>query len=215
MKYLIVSGGHTDYAFAQKLVKNSGFEVIIGVDAGMEFLYDSKIMPDVVIGDFDSVNESVLDYYVNQEHIEICSLNPEKDMTDTESAIQYAIAHEADEITILGATGNRLDHVFGNVALLGMGLEHKVYMEIVDANNRIRMFDQPVTIRRKEMFGQFLSLIPYTDVVKNVTLKGLKYPLENYDMGGFHSLGISNELAADTAEISFTDGILLVIESRD
>ena len=115
----------------------------------------------------------------------------------------------------MGGTGTRIDHLLGNVSLLGIGLEENVSIELVDPYNRIRMVDQGIEIRKKEQFGNFLSVIPYSDTVTGVTLEGVKYPLTNHTMGGYNSLGISNEIVADTAKISFEKGILLVIESRD
>lgn len=215
MNYLIVAGGYTDYEFACDLIKKSGFEVIIAVDSGMDFLYESKITPDVILGDFDSVDQEVFEYFKQQPYIEICSLNPEKDDTDTEHAIHYAIDHGATHIIILGGTGNRIDHLLGNISLLGIGLEEGVEIEMIDVNNRIRMVDKSITLAQKEQFGKYLSLIPYSSKVENITLTGVKYPLENETMGGFNARGVSNEIVADEANISFTDGILLVIESRD
>jgi thiamine pyrophosphokinase len=119
------------------------------------------------------------------------------------------------ELTVLGATGTRLDHVLSNIDLLGIGIENDVGIEIVDEHNRIRMINQSMVISKKEQFGTFISLIPYTEKVKNLTLTGFKYNLTDFTMGGFGSLGISNEIVDDVAEIVFKEGILLVIESRD
>lgn len=215
MNYLIVTGGHTDYEFAYNLILNAGFEVIIAADSGMNFLYEKGITPDVIVGDFDSADLQILDYYRQMEQVDIHMLNPEKDDTDTEYAIRYAIKMGADSITLLGATGNRLDHVMGNICLLGIGLEENVNIEIVDKNNRIRLIDKSYKIDKAHQFGKYVSLIPFGGNAKGVTLKGMKYPLTDYEMGGYNSLGISNEIVANTAEITVKSGVLLVIESRD
>ena len=172
-------------------------------------------MPDVIIGDFDSVKAETLDYFRKYETVEFHPLNPIKDDTDTEYAIRYAIAHDASEITLLGATGTRMDHVLGNISLLGIGLEQNVPIIILDANNRIRMADHSLEILKKEQFGKYVSLIPYSEKVTGLTLKGMKYPLDHYELGGFNSLGVSNEIVDHKAEIIFESGILIVIESID
>lgn len=115
----------------------------------------------------------------------------------------------------MGATGTRLDHVLGNIELLGIGLKAGIPIQICDAHNRIRMIDRGMTLARKEQFGTYVSLIPYTECVEHLTLTGLKYPLTDACLRGFCSLGVSNEIVADTAEISFESGILLVVESKD
>jgi thiamine pyrophosphokinase len=119
------------------------------------------------------------------------------------------------ELTILGGIGTRMDHVLSNIALLGLGLENDVGIELVDEHNRVRMINQSLVISKKEQFGTYISLLPCSETVKNLTLTGFKYNLTDYTFGGFNSLGISNEIVDDVAEILFKEGILLVIESRD
>lgn len=215
MKALIVAGGKTDENFAREMILQGGYEFIVAADAGLNFFYQAGIEPDIVVGDFDSVGEDVLDYYRDHEYVEICMLNPEKDDTDTEFSIREAIRRGANKITLMGGTGTRIDHLLGNISLLGIGLEEGVSIELVDPYNRIRMINQGMEITEREQFGKFLSIIPYSDKVTGVTLEGVKYPLKNHTMGGYNSLGISNEIVEDTARISFDEGILLVIESQD
>ena len=215
MKYLIVSGGEVKEGFLTWIVKNGGFDVILAADAGMEALYRDHILPDIIVGDFDSVNPDTLEYFHDKEQLEVCMLNPEKDDTDTEYAIREAIRRGAMEIVVIGATGTRIDHVLGNISLLGIGLEEQIKISLVDEHNRIRMINQPLTIRKAEQYGKYVSLIPFSEKVSGVTLRGLKYPLTDYTMGGFNSLGISNEIVSDEASISLSSGQLIVIESKD
>lgn len=215
MNHLIVSGGNIDCDFAVDLIKNSGFEIIIAADSGLNFFRKVDLTPDVVVGDFDSVNSEVLEYFKENELIDFHVLNPEKDDTDTEYAIRFAIEQGADSITILGGTGTRLDHVMGNITLLGIGIENNVSIQLLDSYNRIRVFDKSFKVKKEEQFGKYISLIPFMGPVKGVTIKGMKYCLDNYDMSGFNSLGISNEISEDIASVEFEDGIMLVIESRD
>ena len=101
------------------------------------------------------------------------------------------------------------------MALLGIGLKENADIQLVDAYNRIRMIDKSIKLVKTEQFGNFVSLLPYAGEVKEVTLKGFKYSLEKHTMGSFSSLGISNEIVEEEAEILFEEGILLLIESRD
>ena len=132
MKYLIVSGGEVKEGFLTWIVKNGGFDVILAADAGMEALYRDHILPDIIVGEFDSVNPDTLEYFHDKEQIEVCMLNPEKDDTDTEYAIREAIRRGAMEIVVIGATGTRIDHVLGNISLLGIGLEEQIKISLVD-----------------------------------------------------------------------------------
>jgi len=181
----------------------------------MDFFYRNQIQPDFIIGDFDSAECESLTYFREQGNIMIRELCPMKDDTDTESAIRYALEQGAEQITLLGATGSRLDHVIGNVELLGIGLKAGVPITIMDAKNRIRMIDKGITLKKSEQHGIYVSLLPYTEKVTHLTLRGFKYPLTDATLTGFCSLGVSNEIVEEEAEIAFDGGILLVIEARD
>lgn len=218
MKYVIISGGHIDDVFALKWLEKSTYDTLIAADSGMNFLYRNGIMPDVIAGDFDSVDEAAYAYFMREDSAtkpEILRLNPMKDDTDTEFVLREAIRRGATEITILGGTGTRLDHVMGNIHLLGIGLQENLQIQLVDVHNRIRMMTGEICIRKQEQFGQFVSLLPFDGNAKGVTLTGFKYPLENHTIESFCSLGISNEIVEEEAWIYVREGILLVIESRD
>ena len=215
MKYLIVTGGMMTDEIITNVIKKGGYEVVIAVDSGTEFLYRAGIIPDIIVGDLDSANPDIIDYDRDFEYIDFGILKPEKDDTDTEHAIHEAVRRGASDITIVGGTGTRLDHVLGNITLLGIGLEHQVPITIIDEHNRIRMINQPIVLKKKDQYGKYISLLPFSGEVTGVTLKGLKYSLDNFTMGGFNARGISNEIVEDEASISLTSGQLLVIESRD
>ena len=102
----------------------------------------------IIAGDISS---SALFFVKEKEGIVWKQLNPVKDDTDTEFAIRQAIRLGTEEITILGGTGSRLDHVLGNVSLLGIGLSEQVQMQIVDEHNRIRMIDKAIRIKKEEL----------------------------------------------------------------
>lgn len=217
MKCVIISGGYIDDKFALEWLQKHNYDCMIAADSGMNFLHRNRIVPDVIAGDFDSVDDDSLDEFSSLPNIEMLRLNPIKDDTDTEFVIREAIRRGATEITLLGATGTRLDHVLANVYLLGIGLEEDVQMQLVDAHNRIRMMhpNHSLEISKAEQFGDFVSVLPVKGDAKGVTLEGMKYPLQDAEISCFSSLGVSNEIAGDVARISVKQGTLLVIESRD
>ena len=215
MKFLIVSGGSLNKEFVMKIVGQGRYDCILAADSGMNALYAAAVTPDIIIGDFDSADEKILAFFQQNKAIDFCTLNPEKDDTDTEFAIRESIRRGADSITIIGGTGTRLDHVLGNISLLGIGFEEQISMELLDEHNRIRMIQKPLTLEKDAQYGKYVSLIPYGGDVQGITLRGFKYPLSDYTMGGFNSLGISNEIVDEKAVIELPGGSLLVIESHD
>ena len=215
MKYLIISGGHIDDAFALEWLQQNKYDVMIAADSGMNFLHRNNIVPDIIAGDFDSVSSNSLETFERMPDVEMLRLNPIKDDTDTEFVIREAIRRGAIEIAVLGATGTRLDHVLGNMHLLGIGLQENVSIQLVDAHNRIRMISGEVELRKEDQFGDFVSLLPIDGCAKGVTLEGFKYPLQDAVIPSFSSLGISNEIVEEVVRIKIKEGVLLMIESRD
>ncbi len=209
----IVSGGSVNADFARQWIETVDYVIV--ADSGMECMRSIGKNPDMIIGDFDSVGAETLAYFKGQDGITWKQLIPEKDDTDTEFAIRQAIALGAKKILLLGATGTRLDHVLANVSLLGIGLQEHVTIIMMDEHNRIRMLDKGLTIKKSEQYGSFVSLIPYSGAVKHIYLEGFKYPLQDFTMEQFNSIGISNEIIDEKAEIRFEEGVLLMIEARD
>ena len=214
MRALVVSGGKTDSVFFRRYLLSGEYDLTVAVDSGMKMFYGEQADPDCIIGDFDSADPEILQYF-RERHVDITTLIPEKDDTDTEAGLRLAIRRGADEITLIGATGSRLDHILGNIELLGIGLQEHVSICMEDPHNRIRMLDHGISLKKAEQYGDYFSLIPFTPKVTGLTITGAKYPLRDAEMVCFNSLGVSNEITAETAEISFDSGILLLLETRD
>ena len=119
------------------------------------------------------------------------------------------------EIWLLGATGTRADHMLANMQLLAQTKAAGVEGILVDKNNKIRLLEGSYTLKKEEQFGDFVSLIPVTQVLKGVTLRGFKYPLEGHTTYWGESLCVSNELEAEEGFISIEEGLAFLIESRD
>ncbi len=211
----IVTGGSVLATFGSNYLSGYSFDLKIAVDSGIHFFYETGIRPDQIVGDFDSADKNELRFFESQEGIHIVRLIPEKDETDTQAALRLAISAGCTQIHLLGATGTRADHMLGNVGMLGMGLLEGVEILLADPYNRIRMIRDDLVISKEEQYGSFVSLLAVTPQVTGVTLKGMKYPLEDDVLFCFSSLAISNEIVSDTAEIHIKEGILLVVEAAD
>ena len=188
---------------------------IIAGDRGLEALYQLKIIPNHVVGDFDSVSPEILEFYKKQPKIIFHTYNAEKDNTDTDIALKLAIQMKSSEITILGALGKRMDHAIANIHILKDALGANIPCQILDEHNRIYLVNTEKTLEKDKVYGKYISLIPLTSTVEGLTLKGFKYPLNKYNLPIGISLGISNEIIEDIAHIEMEKGILIVIESKD
>ena len=211
----IFSGGELNPSLAEKVMeKDTEVVTVIAADKGVESCSAMGVEPDYIVGYFDSTSDSMKEYLDNRRD-RVTRLNPIKDDTDTEAALRLAFEKTKGDIIIFGGTGTRLDHVLGNISILGLGFEENRQVFLVDEHNRIRLVKDRLVLEKKEQFGKYVSVVPLWKQAKGVTLKGFAYPLENAVMEGFTSLGISNEIAEDRAEISVEEGILIVIESKD
>ena len=196
-------------------MKNIHGQNIIAGDRGLEALYQLKIVPNHIVGDFDSVSPEILEFYKNQSQIIFHTYHPEKDNTDTDIALKLAIGLKSSEITIMGALGRRMDHAIANIHILKDALETNIPCQILDEHNRIYLINKEITLEKNRVYGKYISLIPLTSEVKDLTLTGFKYPLNNYDLPIGTSLGVSNEIVENIAQIKMKKGILIVIESKD
>lgn len=86
---------------------------------------------------------------------------------------------------------------------------------IVDSQNLICLIEKEIILKKKEQFGKYVSLLPFTDTVEGITLEGFKYPLYGYTMKKGESTGVSNEIVDVEAKVTLRSGILLMIQSRD
>lgn len=173
------------------------------------------MIPNHVVGDFDSVDAEILKFYQNKSQVIFHKYNPEKDNTDTDIALQLAIQLNSSDVTIIGALGKRMDHALSNIHILNYALEAKIPCQIVDTYNKIYLVKNNITLYKNKIYGKYISLIPLTSTVEGLTLTGFKYLLNNDSLAIGKSLGVSNEIVEDVARIELKEGILIVIESRD
>lgn len=221
MRTVIIGGGSLDTETAIRVIQKEK-SVIIAADRGLDYCRLLHIKPTIAVGDFDSVStgtKMLLGKY-EQSGIRIVRLNPIKDDTDLEVALDIAMNMGKGGIDILGATGTRIDHVLGNLSLLRLAHEKNKTATIYDSKNRIRYLasGDSLTIRKSEQYGRYVSLIPYRGMCRGVNASGVYYPLENAVIGDdehYYTLTISNEITAEEAHFSVEKGELLVIEAKD
>lgn len=240
----IFSGGTIDDGAVKRVYDMVRPDIVIAADRGLFFCDRSGIVPDLIAGDFDSLgvydNIPVHASYPGKEEtaadnsgsgeegrgllekygklgIDIERTNVEKDMSDTETAIEEAAGFEADEVWIFGGTGTRMDHSMNNVFNLKRLAERGITGHIADRCNYITVpSSKKYVIEKEKQYGSYVSLLPFDGAVTGLTLRGFKYPLEDAsvapDDGG---LCISNEITADAGEISWKSGSLIIMETRD
>jgi len=208
----IITGGTLSCGFLAKYLCIHTDRMVIVVDGALEGTHRLGIKPDYIVGDFDTVNQELLAFYDKEI---ILRHPPEKDQTDTELAIETALKEGCSDLVFLGATGSRLDHSLGNIFLLEGLLKQGIHAEIVNENNRLYLKNRSFILYRNTTCGDFLSLLPLSETVEEVTLTGFKYPVEQLTFYRERTLGISNEITEEEARVEFSKGTFIVVESQD
>ncbi len=213
----IVGGGNVDNRqlfnmYKYEIDQKDNFVMVIGADRGVIYAEDAGCKVDLAVGDFDSVNEA--DKKRISEELRTVSLNPVKDDTDFEHALREAITEKPQKIICFGVTGTRLDQTLASISMLYLAVKNKIDMVIIDKNNRIRMVKDRFTIKKNEAFGKYFSVMPFCDSVTHLNMNGFKYETEDLTLEKYVSRGVSNEITAETANIS-CDGYLVIMETKD
>ncbi|MCR4435889.1 MAG: thiamine diphosphokinase [Clostridiales bacterium] len=210
MKAVIVCNGDIeDYTYYKKYFEEAG--LVICVDGGARHLRKLGIVPHVLLGDFDSISEADLSFFKNSV-AEIIKFPVEKDKTDTELAVAYAVEKGCSSLFIIGGIGSRIDHSLANVFLLKKAVDMGVKGFIVNESNEITLIKDRIELSREEAK---VTLLPLFEKVEGVTTKGLYYPLTDATLEMGWTWGVSNEFDSELAEVTVKKGYLLVIKSRD
>ncbi|NLP46631.1 MAG: thiamine diphosphokinase [Epulopiscium sp.] len=207
---IIVNGMIENYKFYFPWITE--FDYIICADGGVTHARNFGIIPNIIIGDLDSASLKDIHFFKNQ-NVPIQVFPTQKDKTDTQLALEFAIEKGASHITIVGALGTRFDHTLANVHLLDISLQKKVPSVLVNEYNCIYMIQDSIHLTKK--LGSIVSLIPFTSQVTGVCTEGLFYSLKNATLLSGNSYGISNEMTESEANISIDKGKLLVIQVHE
>ncbi|OLC28405.1 MAG: thiamine diphosphokinase [Armatimonadetes bacterium 13_1_40CM_64_14] len=187
-------------------------DLVVCADGGLRPMRALGITPQVAIGDFDSASPSLL-AWARRRGTSLLAHPRQKDQTDTELAIQYALRAGATSVDLIGVLGGRLDHTLANIGLLVALARQRRRARIVHGSSELFLATPHVSIPGR--VGDRVSLIPLSARVTGVSTHGLKYPLADSTLRMDATRGISNEITASPAHVRTRRGwLLVVIEHR-
>ncbi len=206
-KAAIFCGGPMDTYDVFDCGKRDEF-LVICADSGLKHTKKMGIVPDAVIGDFDS-------YDISEEEYKNCIVYPpEKDKTDSNICLDYAIEKGCREVYLFGGFGGRIDHEYSTFTLLLYGLKRGVRVYLVNGQNEVWLADKPFSLTPNHK--KYVSFFPYGGNVEGFTVKGLKYSAENITLDCGMAQASSNEFTgSNKAEVSFNKGYVLVMRCKD
>ena len=194
----------------------------IACDAGFKYAQEMGILPDLIVGDFDSASEEDPMLICSIEEIEqndperIVRLNVVKDDTDTMKAVKIGLSKGFRKFNLYGATGGRrIDHTMANIQTL-LFIKHNGGKGYIMDSDKMLMIAENEEIRFNVGNTGYISIFSLSEVSKGVTLKGLMYTLQNGELKNDFPLGVSNEFIIDEeACVSVEEGTLLIILQFD
>lgn len=178
---------------------------VIAADRGLDYCLAAGVKPDLAVGDFDSARGSLPSDIADIEYVRV---SPIKDDTDAALAAELAVERGYRELRFLCALGGRLDHSFANIQMI-YSLKRNGISAVLhgDGVSAFLAVDEAVKIPKN---GGYLSIFSYNEAAE-VSVVGVKYPLERALLKNDFPLGVSNEITADLAEITVHSGAALII----
>lgn len=207
--YIIGAGDTCEKDFEQ--LKNvSDSDLIIAADGGYTALFRHDIVPDLMVGDFDSC--TILPKELPPS-IPVRRLNPKKDFTDVHACAKEGMAKGYRHFEFFGCTGGRPEHTLANIQLMAhlatngysvrMYGTQQIYDVICNAGLALPTQDKG-----------YVSVFSLSDISTGVTIQGLKYPLKDATLTNTFALGVSNEYTGFEGLVEVKDGCLLILHPR-
>jgi thiamine pyrophosphokinase len=208
MRAIIVANGYVEvdesYADFQQ-----GDDLIIAVDGGTEVALELGLRPAVVVGDLDSLPPQ-LRATLQESGVQFVVHPPDKDETDTELAILYALEAGASELVLLGAVGDRLDHTLANILLLTMPELERIPTTLIDGDTQLWVLHGGTELELRGEEGDIVTLLPLGRDATGVTTTGLEWALDHATLRPGPARGVSNLMISSSARVQLADGLLLV-----
>ena len=208
MRAIIIAGGQTQDQGWQRWVRKGDW--VIGANGGAARALAWGLLPDLVIGDMDSLPEQARAVLV-AEGCRFIEHPRAKDETDLELALVHAVQEGAQEIVVLGALGGRLDHALANILLLTLPSLAGILVRIAEGDQQALLARSGKAVELAGAPGDLVSLVPLGGDACGVTTRGLAWPLEEDTLRFGSSRGVSNEMTSGRAGIQVGEGLLLVV----
>jgi len=180
----------------------SKYDIVCAIDGAYNHFVSNNILPDLVTGDFDSI-ETI------PNTVEVIN-TPDQNFTDFDKALTILKERGFMNIDIYGGSGKEHDHFLGNIST---ALAWKTALNIFFYDDFGKYFFIETLFKTSNVFGKNISLIPFP-TAKGITTKGLLYPLNDGTLTFGKQIGTRNKAQENDIEISFTSGELLIYISN-
>ncbi|HSP87552.1 MAG TPA: thiamine diphosphokinase [Ignavibacteriaceae bacterium] len=205
-KCIILANGKSPKKSVIKFLQKHNYTTLICADGGANKALNLNLIPDFIIGDLDSIEDSTLKYY--QDKSEIIKLKRQND-TDVEKCLKFAIQKKYDEVILLGVTGNRLDHTFCNLGIV-IKFFKKIKLKIIAEESLLIPYSGKVELKTSP--GEIISIYGFDKKTK-ITSTGLKYPLKNSILPFGEKESTSNVSISEKVILHINGGIIFIVRN--
>jgi len=203
-KCIVLANGKPPKKSIISFFQKEGFKILICADGGSNSAMKMELVPDVIIGDLDSISSGALKKF--KATSEIIQLKRQND-TDVEKCLKYAIIKNYSEALLVGVTGNRLDHTFCNIGIV-LKFFPKLHISLIAENSFLKPYQGKVKIKTHP--GETVSIYGFDRKTK-IKSKGLKYPLNNFALPFGERESTSNIALSNEVELNISGGVVFVI----
>lgn len=204
-KCIIVGAGEFEQIY--ETIKENDY--VIAADGGYVYLQHLGIIPNLVIGDMDSITDKEWNRKVQEYNIKSIHLPVMKDDTDMLAAIKEGIALGYTDFSIYGGLGGRIDHTIANIQCLAYLQKRGARGIIYGRKDCIELISNEKKIYTKDCQGT-ISVFAFGATAFGVTEKGLMYELENAELRADIPIGVSNKFIGKESMIEVREGMLLI-----
>jgi thiamine pyrophosphokinase len=210
MRVVIVAAGDLAPGDERRI---DGADLLIAADGGVNTMERLGLRPQVIVGDLDSADPAIVER-VAAAGTRVERHPADKDASDTELALDAAIAAGATEVVVLGAlAGARLDHQLANLMLLADPTLAGVDVRLVCGATTARVLAAGRALALDGSPGDIVTLLPLGGDATGVSTRGLRWSLDGATLAAGRSRGLSNEITDAPASVALEHGALLVLET--
>lgn len=206
---LMTNGDYGDLTWYQNRTQDDQW--VICADGGSNHARFLGILPSLVVGDMDSIDQEEL-AYLEGEGVEILTVPPEKDFTDTQLALDTFRQKGIEQVVIWGGVGDRMDHTLANLLSAVSFVRGGMKVSFESPTVSIYIVTDQLVLRGN--VGDIVSILAIGDDAKGVSLTGFQYPLSLHTLKTFEPIGISNVMTQREAVIQVESGILAVFHNH-
>jgi len=203
-KCIILANGKPPKKKIITFFRKKGFEKLICADGGANSALKMKLVPDLIIGDLDSISSEAMKEFKSSS--KIIQLKRQND-TDVEKCLKYAIKNNFNEALLAGVTGNRLDHTFCNLGII-LKFFSQIDLSLIAENSHLKSYKGKTNL--KSYIGETISLYGFDKKTK-ITSSGLKYSLKQTALPFGKKESTSNVATKDSVELNIIGGNVFVI----